>query len=46
MPPGVQEALEADAEVAGAAETAAEATEDEIDAALAEEGGEPDPEAR
>lgn len=46
VPPGVQEALEADAEVAGAAETAAEATEDEIDAALAEEGGEPDPEAR
>ncbi|HYD42623.1 MAG TPA: excinuclease ABC subunit UvrC [Anaeromyxobacter sp.] len=46
VPPGVQEALEvedAGAEVAGPGDTA---TEDEIDAALAEEGGDPEPEAR
>jgi excinuclease ABC subunit C len=40
VPPGVEEALEdAGAAVAGAGDTA---TEDEIDAALAEEGGEPE----
>ena len=46
VPPGVQEALEADDAGGEAAGTDAAATEDEIDAALAEEGGDPEPEAR
>ncbi len=46
VPPGVQEALEDEESAPGDVVPGEAATEDEIDAALAQEGADPDPEAR